>query len=117
MEHSCLISDIPKNSTIRVSCDLIPNSGKVRKASWYYIILDSGSDNTTLSKEFLKMHANAFSFSEMNVGVFENWNNSKVVGVVGMDILLQLTFIMYHRLNKFLLTDEDIDGLREVFGV
>ena len=60
--------------------------------------------------------ANAFYFEGIQIGVFEQWDSSKVVGVIGMDILSQLTFLMSHEAGQFLLTDEKMPELTRLFN-
>ena len=51
----------------------------------------------------------------MEVDVFENWDESPVVGVIGMDILTQLTFIISKEHKKFLLTEKVLPELGKHF--
>ena len=55
--------------------------------------------------------ANEFKFGKMNVDVLDNWQFSTCVGVIGMDIISQMTFILSHNYRKFLLTKQDIPEL------
>ncbi|MCL2168430.1 MAG: aspartyl protease family protein [Defluviitaleaceae bacterium] len=59
--------------------------------------------------------SNQFSFDSMVVDVFEDWQASESVGVIGMDILSQMTFILSHEHKKFLLTNEKIPQLGPIF--
>jgi len=59
--------------------------------------------------------ANQFSFTKMKVDVLENWSSHAVVGVIGMDILSQMTFILSHEHKKFLLTNQKVPKLAEIF--
>jgi len=43
--------------------------------------------------------ANQFRIGKMNVDVLENWKAHSIVGVIGMDILSRLTFILSHEHN------------------
>ncbi|MCL1862033.1 MAG: hypothetical protein FWF78_00515 [Defluviitaleaceae bacterium] len=52
----------------------------------------------------------------MNVDVLENWKARTIVGVIGMDILSQLTFILSHKHKKFMITDQDIPDLSRFFA-
>ena len=55
--------------------------------------------------------ANEFEFGKMNVDVLDNWKSYTYVGVIGMDIISQMTFILSHNYRKFLLTKQDIPEL------
>ena len=59
--------------------------------------------------------ANQFSFGKMKVDVLENWKAHTIVGVIGMDILSQMTFILSHKHKKFILTDNDVPDLAKLF--
>ena len=59
--------------------------------------------------------ANQFKFGKIRIDVLENWQANTVVGVIGMDILSQLTCILSHKHKKFLLTDQDIPDLAKLF--
>ena len=59
--------------------------------------------------------AKEFAFGEMVVDVLENWDESTVVGVIGLDILTQLTFITSHKHRKFMLTHKDIPEIDKYF--
>ena len=59
--------------------------------------------------------ANQYVFGEMKVDVLENWKSHAVVGVIGMDIISQLTLILSHEYGKFMLTDQKIPALAELF--
>ena len=59
--------------------------------------------------------ANSFKYGEMQIDVIDGWDQRAVVGVIGMDILSQLTFILSHEYNKFLLTDKPIKELSTLF--
>jgi predicted aspartyl protease len=60
--------------------------------------------------------ANQFKFGKMKVDVLENWKAHTVVGVIGMDILSRLTFILSHEHKKFLLSAQVIPELAKLFG-
>jgi hypothetical protein len=60
--------------------------------------------------------ANQFNFGNMEVDVLENWRSYTVVGVIGMDIISQMTFILSHKHKKFMLTDQDISSIGELFN-
>jgi hypothetical protein len=59
--------------------------------------------------------ANQFSFGKLKVDVLENWKAHAVVGVIGMDILSQMTFILSSEHKKFLLTNQKIPDLVKLF--
>ena len=59
--------------------------------------------------------ANQFNFGKMNVDVLENWKAHTIAGVIGMDIISQLTLILSHKHKKFVLTDQDIPDLSKLF--
>ena len=59
--------------------------------------------------------ANQFNFGKMKIDVLENWKSHTVVGVIGMDILSQLTFILSHEHKKFLLSTQTIPELAKLF--
>jgi predicted aspartyl protease len=113
----------------------------------HLLILDTGADNTALTKEFLTRSgyvryqrsgqkkstatgevelltcevnglilANQFKFGKMKVDVLENWKAHTVVGVIGMDILSRLTFILSHEHKKFLLSAKPISELAKLFA-
>jgi len=58
---------------------------------------------------------NSFKFGQMKVDVLENWSTHEVVGVLGMDILSKMTFILSHKHKKFLLTDNDLPEISTLF--
>jgi len=60
--------------------------------------------------------AGQFKFGKMKVDVLENWKSHAVVGVIGMDILSRMTFILSHKHKKFMLTDQDIPDLTTLFA-
>ena len=51
----------------------------------------------------------------MKVDVLENWKAYAVVGVIGMDILSQMTFILSHEYEKFMLTNQKVPELVKLF--
>jgi len=59
--------------------------------------------------------ANQFHFDSMTIDVLENWEGHTVVGVIGMDILSQMTFILSHVHKKFLLTNKKVLQINELF--
>jgi len=52
----------------------------------------------------------------MKIDVLDRWKAHSVVGVIGMDILAQMTFILSHEHKKFLLTDQKLPGLSKLFA-
>jgi predicted aspartyl protease len=60
--------------------------------------------------------ANQFSFGKMTVDVLENWKARTVVGVIGMDILSRMTFILSHEHKKLMLTNRHVPELEELFS-
>ena len=58
--------------------------------------------------------ANSFTYESLTVNVLSGWGHRAIVGVVGMDIISRLTFVLYHKTRQFLLTDKDIPALRDV---
>ena len=60
--------------------------------------------------------ANQFKFGKMKIDVLENWKAHTVVGVVGMDILSQMTFILSHEHKKFMLSAQSIPELAKLFA-
>jgi len=56
-----------------------------------------------------------FKFGQMKVDVLENWKSHNVVGVIGMDILSQMTFILSHEYKQFMLTNQKIPNLKVLF--
>jgi len=59
--------------------------------------------------------AEQFSLGEMKVDVLEGWGKREIVGVIGMDILTNLTFIISHSHSKFIITNEEIPELVGIF--
>jgi predicted aspartyl protease len=60
--------------------------------------------------------ANQFKVGTMKVDVLSGWEEHAVVGVIGMDILTRLTFILSHEHKKFLLSAQTIPELTKMFG-
>jgi len=60
--------------------------------------------------------ANQFRFGKMTVDVLENWKARTVVGVIGMDILSQMTLILSHEHKKFMLTNQYVPELVKLFS-
>jgi hypothetical protein len=124
----------PANKTIRASTVdryLILDTGADRTAitkevlisNGYGIFEKSNQIKNTPTGEFLfktctingiKL-ANQFVFGSMKVDVLENWKSYKIVGVIGMDILSQMTFVISNKYKKFLLTNQDVSALTELF--
>lgn len=60
--------------------------------------------------------ANQFKVSKMKVDVLTGWNEHAVVGLIGMDILSKLTFILSHEHKKFLLSAQRLSVLASLFA-
>jgi predicted aspartyl protease len=60
--------------------------------------------------------AKQFKVSKMKVDVLTGWDEHAVVGVIGMDILSRLTFILSHEHKKFLLSAKPIPELAKLFA-
>jgi hypothetical protein len=60
--------------------------------------------------------ANQFKVGKMNVDVLSGWDEHAVVGVIGMDILSRLTFVLSHEHKKFLLSAQPIPELAKLFA-
>ena len=60
--------------------------------------------------------ANQFKFGKMTVDVLENWTARTVVGVIGMDILSRMTFILSHEHKKLMLTNRHVPELEELLS-
>ena len=61
------------------------------------------------------MIANQFKVSKMKIDVLSGWGEHAVVGVIGMDILSRLTFILSHEHKKFLLSAQTLPELAGLF--
>ena len=59
--------------------------------------------------------ANQFKVSKMKVDVLSGWEEHAVVGLIGMDILSKLTFILSHEHKKFMLSAQAIPALAKLF--
>ena len=146
MDYSLLVSELidgdtiklpfiltPANKTIRpLERTIILDTGASNSSFTKEFLTDHGYGRYTISdKETntavgpIKLKtccvkgikvANNFEFPEMTVNVLEGWNKNKVVGVIGMDILSQLTFLMSHEAGQFLLTDEKMPELTKLFN-
>jgi predicted aspartyl protease len=60
--------------------------------------------------------ANQFKVAKMRVDVLIGWGEHTVVGVIGMDILSRLTFILSHEHKMFLLSAQSIPELAKLFS-
>ena len=60
--------------------------------------------------------ANQFKIGKMNVDVLSGWDEHAVVGVIGMDILSRLTFVLSHEHKKFLLSAQPLPELARFFA-
>lgn len=146
MDYLCLISNLPKSTTIRLPFYLLTPSGEPPLFKEGFVILDTGADNCAFSEQYLNrmgyteiapsgnkkqtgngiveiktvsiqglVLANQFKISTLKVDVLSNWDNNRVVGVIGMDVLTRLTFIMSHDHGKFMLSAGSIPELRQFF--
>jgi len=61
--------------------------------------------------------ANQFKIGKMKVDVLSGWDTHSVVGVIGMDILSKLTFILSHEYKKFMLSEQAVPELSRLFEV
>jgi len=59
--------------------------------------------------------ANQFKISKIKVDVLSGWGEHAVVGVIGMDILSRLTFILSHEHKKFMLSAKPLPELATLF--
>jgi len=93
------------------------------KRSGYGVFHRSGTKKSTATGEIELLTceingitlANQFNFGKMKIDVLENWKAHTVVGVIGMDILSQMTFILSHEHKKFMLTNQGIPDLIKLF--
>ena len=60
--------------------------------------------------------AKQFKVNNVKVDVLTGWEEHTVVGVIGMDILSRLTFILSHEHKKFLLSSKVIPELARIFS-
>jgi len=59
--------------------------------------------------------ANQFKVGKITVDVLSGWDEHTVVGVIGMDILSRMTFILSHEHKKFMLTGQKVPELESLF--
>ena len=59
--------------------------------------------------------ANQFKISKIKVDVLTGWDEHAVVGLIGMDILSRLAFILSHEHKKFMLSAKPIPELAKLF--
>jgi len=140
-----LVSNFEANRTIKIEAVVIPANKTILKTerllildtgadntaftreflkkSGYGIYTKSGNKKRTVTGEVELLTceingitiANQFKFSKMKVDVLENWKSYTVVGVIGMDIISQMTFVLSHKHKKFMLTNQDISNLEKLF--
>ena len=60
--------------------------------------------------------AKQFKVSNLKVDVLSGWEEHAVVGLIGMDILSRLTFILSHKHKKFMLSSQAIPELTKLFA-
>ena len=60
--------------------------------------------------------AKQFRVNKIKVDVLTDWDEHAVVGVIGMDILSRLTFILSHEHRKFMLSAKPIPELAKLFA-
>ena len=145
LEFLNLVTDFKSNTTIKIPSNIIsanktiPQKDRiliidtgadktaiakeVLRKNGYEFFEKSGINKNTASgvAEFFTctingiIIANQFKFGLMKVDVLENWKSQTVVGVIGMDILTKMTFILSHEYGKFLLTDHKIPEIGNLF--
>jgi len=59
--------------------------------------------------------ARQFKVSKIKVDVLRGWDEHIVVGVIGMDILSRMTFILSHEYKKFMLSSHPVPALLKLF--
>ena len=59
---------------------------------------------------------NQFKVSKINVDVLRGWEEHAVVGLIGMDILSKMTFILSHEHKKFILSSQTLPELDTLFN-
>lgn len=145
MDYLNLVSSFESNRTIKIETVVIPANKAILKTerllildsgadtsaltrefltkSGYARYMKSGKIKSTATGEVELLTceingltiANQFKFGQMKVHVLENWKAHTVVGVIGMDILSQMTFIMSHEHKKFMLSAQTIPELAKLF--
>jgi len=94
------------------------------KKSGYGVFSKSGKKKNTATGEIELLSceingitlANQFKFDKIKVDVLENWKSHTIVGLIGMDILSQMTFILSHEHRKFLFTNQNTPQLANIFA-
>ena len=85
------------------------NTGlKKRTATGDVELLSCQIDGMTIAKQF--------RIGKLKVDVLSGWAEHTVVGVIGMDILSKLTFILSHEHKKFMLSAQSIPELAKLFA-
>jgi hypothetical protein len=90
----------------------IPQGTQGRMRRLDYLNLVSDFNNKTIRLPFTLITANP----SILVDVLENWETHEVVGVLGLDTLSKMTFILSHENKKFMLTDQKIPELIKLFA-
>ncbi|MCL1844312.1 MAG: retroviral-like aspartic protease family protein [Defluviitaleaceae bacterium] len=127
----CLL--VPANSALHTqNCQLLLDTGAGKSAltkeflnrNGYGIYSKVGKNKMTASGE-AEFHtcevndltiANQFKLGKMKFDVLQNWKTHSVVGLIGMDMLSQMTLILSHTHKKFLLTDQKLPELEQLFS-
>ena len=60
--------------------------------------------------------AKHFMVGKIKVDVLSGWREHRVVGLIGMDILSRITFILSHEHRKFMLSAKPIPELASLFA-
>ena len=144
MQPICLVTSLMGVGTIKLRCKLqtankfikmpelyfVLDTGAERTSVARHILAEHGYGKYTKASKPMHtavgpvdMHlcqirgltiANQFTYGVMQVGILENWKGHSVGGVIGMDILRQLTLILSHEYKKFLLTDNFVPELAKL---
>lgn len=84
------------------------NTGVVKRTAAGYVEFKSCQINGMVI-------ANQFKIGKMKVDVLTGWEEQTVVGVIGMDILARMTFILSHEHKKFMLSSQPVSALNQLF--
>ena len=119
------IRDIPKDHqlVLDTGADITAITEDFLMLNGYNVYQKSGKKKRTASGviELLTCSingitiANQFNVGKMKVDVLRGWEAHTVVGVLGMDVLSQMTFILSHEYQRFLLTGQHIPELQKIF--
>jgi len=146
LDYLCLVSNLPRGTTIKLPCYLFTPAGKPSRWQDNLVILDTGADNSAFSEQYLRrvgytdfapsgkkkqtgngiveikvslvqglVLASKFKVGSVKVDVLSSWDSNKVVGVIGMDILTSLTFVLSHEHKKFMLATGIVPALNQLF--